>query len=294
MNAKDAYTKAKELVSQALVHDENLPEAHVSLGFLLEAFHYDFAGAQEQFEHAISLSPSNWQARHWYAIDLAISNRLDDAIGQLLRVWEADPLSPQIGTVLGGFYAYEGRKEEALGTWERVLRSNPNNVPLYLNRGIFYAKHLMEEQALSDMKQALSLSSNALELKCLLGYVYAMLGHIDEALKLLKEIKSDQESGHDHVPPFYLAILYAGLGDNDQCLGHIEKAIDDRSAEIESLIHDSMFDRVRSDPRYVDVLSKSGIDRAKKGDSEEDGYLVTVGETSTGKKVETLRLNALH
>ncbi len=55
-----------------------------------------------------------------------------------------------------------------------------------------------------------------------------------------------------------------------------------------------MFDRVRSDPRYVDVLSKSGIDRAKKGDSEEDGYLVTVGETSTGKKVETLRLNALH
>ena len=259
LNAKEAYTRARELVSQALQLDENLPEAHVSLGFLLEAFYYDFAGAREQFEHAISLSPSNSQARHWYAISLAISNRLDEAIGELQKAWESDPLSPQIGTVLGGFYSYKGMKDEALQAWERVLKSNPNNVPLYLNRGIFYAKHHMEEEALADTKKALRLSSYALELKCLLGYVYAVLGHLDESLSILGEVKSKIEAGEEHVPPFYMAILYAGLGDNEQCLLFIDLAIKDRSAEIESLIHDSMFDRVRSDPRYLEMLKKLGL-----------------------------------
>jgi len=113
-NAQMAYSKAKEYVSKALEFDENLPEAHISLGFLFEAFYYDFSGAKGQFEHAITLSPSNSQARHWYAINLAIFNRIDDAISELERAKESDPLSAQIGTVLGGFYTYQGRDEEAL------------------------------------------------------------------------------------------------------------------------------------------------------------------------------------
>jgi tetratricopeptide (TPR) repeat protein len=115
------------------------------------------------------------------------------------------------------------------------------------------------------MEKALKLSSEALEIKCIVGYVHAALGHLDDALRILKEIKLKEESGHEYLPPFYLAILYAGLGDNEECLSNIEKAIEDRSAEIESLIHESMFERVRSDPRFLAMLAKVGLPLPSQG-----------------------------
>ncbi len=257
--AQQAYSKAKEYVSRALEFDENLPEAHISLGFLLEAFYYDFAGSREQFEHAIKLNPSNSQARHWYAINLAISNQIDQAIAELERAKESDPLSAQIGTVLGGFYTYEGRDEEALRTWESVLRSNPNNVPVYLNRGVYFAKLGKKDEALYDMSKALSIATEAVEVKCLFGYVHAVLGRLDEALEILAEVKSLEHSKKEYVSPFYLAVLYAGLGDNEECINYVRKSIEDKSAEIESLIHDSMFERVRPDPRLREMLEKIGV-----------------------------------
>ncbi|MDA4111635.1 MAG: tetratricopeptide repeat protein, partial [Thaumarchaeota archaeon] len=255
---KDAYSTVKKYVSKALELDDNLPEAHVALGFLLEAYYYDFAGAREQFEHAIALSPSNSQARHWYAINLATSNRLEEAIGELEKAQEADPLSPQISTVLGGFYSYVNRDEDALRTWENGLRANPDNVPIYLNRGIYYAKIFKTEEALSDMKKGVQLESNPIDLRCLLGYVYAHLGRKDDAMEILEEVRQKEKIGQ-FVSPFYVAILYAGLGRKDESIAYIEKAIDDRSVEIESLLHDSIFEEARSDPRVHEMLKKIGV-----------------------------------
>jgi adenylate cyclase len=255
---KDAYSTVKKYVSKALELDDNLPEAHVALGFLLEAYYYDFAGAREQFEHAISLSPSNSQARHWYAINLATANRLDEAIAELEKAQEADPLSPQISTVLGGFYSYVNRDEDALRTWENGLKANPNNVPIYLNRGIYYAKILRKEEALADMQKGVELAANQIEIRCLLGYVYSRLGQSAEALNILEEVKLKEKIGQ-FVSPFYVAILYAGLGRKDESVAYLEKAIDDRSVEIESLLHDSMFEEIRSEPKVHELLQKIGV-----------------------------------
>ena len=255
---KDAYSTVKKYVSKALELDDNLPEAHVALGFLLEAYYYDFAGAREQFEHAITLSPSNSQARHWYAINLATSNRLEEAIAELEKAQEADPLSPQISTVLGGFYSYVNRDQDALRTWESGLKANPNNVPIYLNRGIYFAKMLQKDEALADMRKGVELSSNQIEIRCLWGYVNARLGNSKEALEILEEVKAKEASGQ-FVSPFYVAILYAGLGRKNESVEYLEKAIDDRSIEIESLLHDSMFETSRADPRVHELLRKIGI-----------------------------------
>ncbi len=82
----------------------------------------------------IMLSPSNSQALQWYAINLAISRDLSGAIEQLEKAKEIDPLSSQIGVLLGGFYAYRDDDEHALKSWEDVLRFDPDNVPVYLNK----------------------------------------------------------------------------------------------------------------------------------------------------------------
>jgi adenylate cyclase len=257
MEAKEAYSKAKQYISKALDLDQYDAEAHDSLGFLLEAYYYDFAAARSEFEIAIDLNPSSSQARHWHGMNLAISMNLEGAIEELEKAMEIDPLSPQVGTVLGGFYAYVGRDDDALKTWAEVLKFNPDNVPIYLNMALFYAKKKDKELAISNMKKTLKLAWEPLEFKCVFGYIYAVLGEREEALKILETVV--ERAKKEYVSPFYLAILYSGLGDHDRCLEYIEKSIDDKSCEIESLINDSMFERIRSDPRLVEILSKIGV-----------------------------------
>lgn len=257
LQAKEAYTKAKDFVSKALDLDQKLEESHNSLGFLLEAYYYDFKGARSEFEHAIELNPSNSQAHHWYAINLAISKDLKRAIEELEKAKSVDPLSPQIGGILGGFYTYVGRDEDALRCWEEVLRFNPDNVPVYLNRGVFYAKRSFKELALADMKKGLRLAWEPIDLKCILGCVYAIVGERNEALKILDEVHA--RSAREFVSPFYLAMLYLGLEDWENCLSCIEKSIDDRSAEIETLVNDPMFEKIRDDPRLEAILNKIGV-----------------------------------
>lgn len=266
MDTKVAYPKAKEYVSKALELDQSIVEAHISLGFLLEASYYDFAGARSEYEYAISLAPSNSQAHQWYAINLAISRQLTKAIEELEKAKEIDPLSPQIGVLLGGFYSYLGNDESALASWEDVLKHNADNVPVYINRGLFYARKNLKEPALSDMKKALKLAWEPTDAKLMLGYVYALVGEREEALNTLSEVKD--RAVREYVSPFYLAVLYLGLGDMELCMEKIEKSIEDKSAEIETIMNDPVFERVRADPRLEGMLNKVGISMRTKESPE--------------------------
>ncbi len=260
---KESYTKAKEFVSRSLDLDDSLAEAHVSLGFLLETYYYDFVAARKEFEEAVSLSPSFATAHHWYGMNLAIFDRLEEAAAELEKAQEADPLSAQIATVLGGFYSYLHRDEDALFQWNKALRSNPENVPLYLNRGIYYAKAGERENALADMKRALELSSDAPVVKCIAGYIDAVLGDLGQTRKVLNDVLA--LSKKEYVSPFYIAVLQAALGSKDECFASLHRAVEDRSAEVESLLHDPTFESIRPDPRFEEVLMKVGLTRPETG-----------------------------
>jgi adenylate cyclase len=254
---KQSYTKAKEFVSRSLDLDDTLAEAHVSLGFLLETYYYDFEAARKEFEEATALSPSYATAHHWYGINLAIFDRLEEAVAELEKAQEADPLSAQIATVLGGFYLYLHRDDDALFQWNKALRSSPENVPLYLNRGIYYAKSGDREKANADMRKALELSSGAPVVKCVAGYIDAVLGDLGKTKEILDEVLAISKG--EYVSPFYVAVLQAALGYKDDCFASLGRAVEDRSAEVESLIHDSTFESVRSDPRFAELLGKVGL-----------------------------------
>jgi len=258
IDAKQAYASAKEQIAKALKLDEELPEAHVSLGFLLETYFYDFAAARKEFERAISISPSYAQARHWYGLNLAIFGQFEEAAAQTEKALESDPLSAQIATVLGGLYVYLGRDDDALFQWNKALMSSPDNVPAYLNRGIYYAKAGKTEAALADLTKAMELTSGAAVVKCILGYAQAALGDRTEAMRILQEV--ERTSTQEYVSPWYLAIVHAALGDKDEFFKLAEKSIEDRSVEIESLANpDSLFESVKSDSRYGELLKKVGL-----------------------------------
>jgi adenylate cyclase len=258
LQAKQAFGKAKEYISKALDLDEELAEAHVSLGFLLETYYYDFVSARKEFERAISLSPSYAQARHWYGLNLAIFGQMEEAATQLEMALEADPLSAQLSTVLGGLYVYLGRNDDALLQWRKALASSPDNVPVYLNRAVFYAKMGKREEAMADMSRAMELTSGASVAKCVLAYVHVALGDREAARGLLGEVTSLSQK--EYVPPWFIAIVHAGLGDKDEFFEWAEKSVEDRSAEVESLVNpDAMFGAITSDPRYRKLLDKVGV-----------------------------------
>jgi len=265
MDAKDAYPKAKEYVSKALDLDPNIPEAHNSLGFLYESYYYDFAGARSEFEHALSLNPSSPQAHQWYAINLAIAQDLPAAVEELKKAQELDPLSPQIGNLLGGFYAYMDKDEDALKAWNDALLHNPDTTTIYINRALFYARRSMKDLALADIKKLLRVSWEPAEMKCITGYVYAVLGEREAALKILSEVEG--RASQAFVSPFYLGVLYIGLGDFDKALACIEKSLIEKSAEMETLLNDPVFERVRADPQISSILDKMGV---KKGVQRSD------------------------
>ncbi|MDA4123087.1 MAG: tetratricopeptide repeat protein [Thaumarchaeota archaeon] len=258
LQAKQAFGKAKEYISKALDLEEELAESHVSLGFLLETYYYDFVSARKEFERAISLSPSYAQARHWYGLNLAIFGQFDGAAAQLEMALEADPLSAQLSTVLGGLYVYLGRDDDALMQWRKALVSSPDNVPVYLNRAMFYAKAGKREEALADMRRAMELTSGAVVAKCILAYVHVALGDREAARGLLLEVTTLSQK--EYVPPWFIAIVHAALGEKDEFFEWAERAVEDRSAEVESLVNpDAMFAPITSDQRYRRLLDKVGV-----------------------------------
>jgi len=254
--AKEAYSRAKDYISKALGLDD-LAEAHASLGFLLETYYYDFVAARKEFERAVSLSPSYAQARHWYGLNLAIFGEMEEAANQVEKALEADPLSAQIATVLGGLYVYLGRNEDALFQWNKALMLSPDHVSAYLNRALYFAKAGKRQEAVADMGKALELTSGDPVVKCLNGYVLAALGDKAEAQRTLDEVTLLSQK--EYVPPWYVAIVHAALGNKDEFFRWADKAIADRSVEVESLVNpDTLLDSVRADPRYGELLKKVG------------------------------------
>jgi adenylate cyclase len=258
LDGKEAFGKAKEFVSKALDLDEGLAEAHVSLGFLLESFYYDYVAARKEFERAVFLSPSYAQARHWYALDLAIFGEIREAASQLEKALEIDPLSPQIATMLGTFYVMLGRKDEALFQWNKALMSSPDNIPVYLNRGVFYAEEGMKEEAMADLRKAMDLTSGAAVVKCILAFSQAALGEREAATQLLQEVESISQK--EYVSPWYIGLVHVALGNRDEFFSWAGKAVDDRSVELAALVTpDKVLNSVRDDPRYGELLKRLGL-----------------------------------
>jgi hypothetical protein len=102
-----------------------------------------------------------------------------------------------------------------------------------------------------------------MDLKCVLGYVDALVGEKEEAIRILSEVKSKESS--EYVSPFCIAMLYSGLEDSENCLNYIEKSLENRSCELESLFNDSMFEEIRSDPRLEPMLNKVGLTLTQRG-----------------------------
>lgn len=252
-----AYGMAKKLARRALSLDGTLADAHATLGAILDHYNYDYAAAEVEFKHAISLDPNYAQARHWYALTLAAMGRLDDALEEMGVAEECDPLSPQIRTVRGAMLSWAGRDDEALAEWEGVLETNPDFHLIYYQRAIHYIERGDRDRALADMEKKERLTPGDTSCIFLAGYIASSLGDRRKAMDAVRKLKLLQRRGP--VPSTYISVIYGSLGEKEEFFARAKREIDERTFEPVFLRYSRLLSGIRADPRYGKLLSSVGL-----------------------------------
>jgi serine/threonine-protein kinase len=255
----EAFPKARAAALRALEIDDKLAEAYTSLAGVRHSYDWAWSDAETLFKKAISLNPNYATAHHWYAELLSMLGRHEEALREIKRAIELDPLSPIIN--MQRAYVYYASREygQAIKQFKKALELHPN---FYVNHEILaytYSYMNMHEEAIRAAQKANALSENPRNIIAL-GYVYAMAGKKDKALQILDSMMklSNQKLIQIAV---YIALLYISLNDNDHAFHWLEKAYEQRDYWLTLAKVEPRFDPVRSDPRFIELLKKIGLDK---------------------------------
>jgi TolB-like protein/lipoprotein NlpI len=252
----DSYGKAKELTSRALALNEGLAEAHATVGVIRDHYDYDFPGAEASFQRAIDLNPSYAQAHHWYAVTLMNMGRLEEALTELDRASEADPLSSIIRVIRGNALYFIGREAAALDEWRTVQQNDPTFPGLYWQRAFYFADTLQEKEATGEMKKLAGLSHQGDKgLLFLEGYLDARFGRREDALRIAEDLESTEQL------PQFVAHICAALGDSNGFFLWADKALRSKSFEVLAVRYMRIYEAIRNDQRYVELLNNMGLQR---------------------------------
>ncbi len=241
---------------QALQIDDKLAEAHTSLAHIKFVYEWDWAAAEREFKRAIELDSNYATAHHWYGFDLAAVGRFDEAIIEIRKAQEIDPLSLIINASAGWVFYYARQYDQAIEQERKALEIDPNFALAHGRLAQAYEQKGMYKDAIEEYLRALTLSGeNQEEIAALrLAYtVSGMRGFWQKQLDLAIE-----RSKRQHVSASLIAGYYAHLGEREQAIQWLEKAYEERDALI-WLIGDPRWDGLRSDPRFADLIRRVGL-----------------------------------
>jgi serine/threonine-protein kinase len=254
----DAFPKAKAASLKALEIDDEIAEAHASLASLLESYEHDFSGAEKEFLLAIQRNPGYATARHWYALFLSCQGRHEEAIAEMERARELDPLSPRLNANLGLVLYYASRYDRAISELERSIELFPEHGANYEYITRAFALAGRYEEAMTAVHRLLELVADPSAAITGPALINVLSGRRAEAQKgLAKAMAYAQENFTSAIA---IAEILAGLGEKDQALGWLDKALAANESTLAHLKVNPLFDAVRSDPRFKALLRKIGFD----------------------------------
>jgi serine/threonine-protein kinase len=261
LSGRETMSRARAAATEALRLDENLAEAHASLAQVKLYYDWNLAEAERSFKRAIDLKPAYETAHHWYALMLAASGRFPEAIDRIRLALELDPVSQSITKDAAVIYYYARQYEQAVAQCRKALDLYPDFFASRSTLGDVYLQIGRKEEAIAELQKADELAHGRLLPKVSLGYAYAVTGQREKALAILKELRN--EAPNRPVQPFYLAVVQTGLGQKDAALQSLGQAFQERAYRLIYLKVDPVFDPLRSDARFADLLRRVGLATAK-------------------------------
>jgi serine/threonine-protein kinase len=246
---REFFPRAKAAAAKALELDASLAEPHATLAVIKYKHERDWAAAEQQFKRAIELNPNYASAHQWYAEYLSSSGRHAEAAAEIKKAQQADPLSLIIQAVAGQLLYLARQYDQAAEQLLKTLDLDPNFAPAHAFLGYVHVENGRFQAAIEEFQKAGHLSD--------LAYAYARAGNKLEAQKRIEELKALRK--RRYVGPDSIALLYVGLGDNDQAFAWLDRAYEESSADLVRLKVEPTCDPLRSDPRFAELLRRIGL-----------------------------------
>jgi TolB-like protein/DNA-binding winged helix-turn-helix (wHTH) protein/cytochrome c-type biogenesis protein CcmH/NrfG len=257
MSPSEVLPKAYAAVQQAVEIDPQSAEAHASLALVLD-HKWDWAGAEVEFKRALELNPRYANAHHWYGDYLSIQARHDEALVEAKHALELDPLNLMIGTWVGLRYYLARRYDGAIEQSQNTVDLDPNFAAAHLVLGESYVQQGKHKEGLDELQKAASLSGDSPLYMAQVGVSLALAGEKKEALRAIRVLRDI--STKRYVSPYGIAQIYAALNDKEQTYDWLETAYRDRAVWMSYLAVDPVFDSIRSEARFRDLLHRVGLD----------------------------------
>ncbi|MGH7583749.1 MAG: protein kinase domain-containing protein, partial [Gemmatimonadales bacterium] len=251
----DAYPKGRAAAVRALEIDPTLAEAYASLGYVQIFYDLDWPGAEESFRRSLQLNDRYATTHHWYAWYLFVVERFDQALAELQRAQELDPLSLIINDHLGYALLLAGRPDDALVQLEKTRELDPTFPWTYWRLGTVYFTMKRYDEAIAAFEMVVEMTDGGVGLGYL-GNVHATAGRTGEAEAVLARLTALSETRY--VSPLEFALVFAGLGRVDDALGALERAYEERASDFARVRLLPWTPAVRQHPRFTALTEKLG------------------------------------
>ena len=250
--------KAREAAEKALLIDEHLADPHASLGAFHCWYTWDWIAAEREFKRSIELNPAYMNGYHWYgSIFLLARNRFDEAIEMERKALELEPMTMVVRASFTWINYQARRYEEAVANGLEGVEIDPHFALGRFYLGLSLAQLHRYDEAFEQLKQAVLLTTGGALIKAALGNMYAVAGYREAAEEILAELQALPLSKEGS--PFFLALIYVGLGDKERALQMLEATAEERYCWASYLKSEPMFDELRKEKRFIDLLEKMGL-----------------------------------
>jgi serine/threonine protein kinase/tetratricopeptide (TPR) repeat protein len=286
----DSSARAKDAALKAVELDPALADGYAALGFATLMHDFDWLAAERHLRRALDLNPNYATGRLWYGYFLALAGRAEEAFAHARRALELDPLSPILRHSINWIYYLSRSYEEAIVSARLIASDEPQHALSYVLLCLALSQVGRHEEAIEYARRAARVLGRTPYTLSRLAVAYARAGRAGEARAVLSEVEA--MSPERYVSPHLLAAVYCSLGNAEATFAQLERALSIRDARVMWLGVDPLFDHLRDDPRYEEILRQTN-NPAPRRSSRQTGELPPVeritnrrntGERSAGAR----------
>ena len=256
---KEAYEKAEEAALNSIKYNENISQSQTALGMVRMLHYWDFKGAEEHFQKAISLDPNSPKVKQAYALFLKIVGRNKEAVSILKEALDQDPLSLSINADLARAYLNAGKPGKALKQFNKTLELDDNFRTAIEGKGWAYVSLGDFDQALKIFEEYHKSVGHKLKGITQLGYLYGKTGNRKKAEHYLELMHQRNEEDPDVSLAMDFSVVYMGMGEYDKVFEYFDKALEEKLGTMLFINTNPIWDDIKTDPRFLKYVEEIGL-----------------------------------
>jgi len=250
----EAFRQAREAATKSLALDNKLAEGHAALAYATFRGDWNWAEAEKEYRQAIALNDNYAWAHLWFGNLLASQGRFGEAINEIQKAQQIEKTSPIIIIQLGLIYYFQHKYPEAIAECKKTIELDPSFFAAQRYIGLSYSQMGKHQEALAEFEKAINASGDSPLMKAEYAGALALSGDTGKAQTQLNNLI--ETAKQKYVSAYHIAAIYVALKDKDQAFIWLEKAFQDRADWMVNLKVDPLFESLRSDPRFTDILRR--------------------------------------